>query len=54
MIEFNNVADGIKLILKEQVIPQGANRFFFLGAPYLFFYLALVQFLVLPLDSTTV
>ena len=27
-------ADGIKLILKEQVIPQGANRFFFLGAPY--------------------
>jgi NADH-quinone oxidoreductase subunit H len=47
-------ADGIKLILKEQVIPTGANRFFFLGAPYLFFYLALVQFLILPLDRSTV
>lgn len=47
-------SDGLKLILKEQVIPTNANRIFFLGAPYLFFYLALIQFLILPLDSTTV
>ena len=37
-------SDGLKLILKEQVIPTNANRTFFLGAPYLFFYLALIQF----------
>jgi NADH-quinone oxidoreductase subunit H len=46
-------SDGFKLILKEQVIPAGANRFFFLFSPYLFFYLALIQFLVLPLNNTT-
>jgi len=47
-------SDGLKLVLKEQIIPTNANRLFFIGAPYLFFYLALIQFLILPLDSTTV
>ena len=47
-------ADGIKQILKEQVITQGASRFFFLSAPFQFFYLALLQYLILPLSSTTV
>ena len=47
-------ADGFKLILKEQLIPMGSNRFFFLSAPFLFFYLALLQFIILPLDSTTI
>ena len=42
-------ADGFKLILKEQVIANGANKFFFLFAPYLFFFLALFQYLILPL-----
>jgi NADH:ubiquinone oxidoreductase subunit H len=42
-------ADGIKLVLKEQVIAKGANKFLFLFAPYLFFYLALLQYLILPL-----
>jgi NADH-quinone oxidoreductase subunit H len=47
-------ADGFKLILKEQLVPSAANRFFFFSAPFLFFYLALIQFLILPLDSSTV
>lgn len=47
-------ADGLKLIFKEQVITQGANKFFFIGAPYLFFFLALLQYLILPLDHNTV
>jgi len=44
-------ADGLKLILKEQIIPNAVNRFYFLGAPYLFFYLALLQFIILPLNN---
>ena len=47
-------ADGVKLILKEQVVTSGATNIYFLGAPYLFFYLALLQYFILPLDSTTV
>ena len=46
-------ADGIKLIQKEQVIAQGASRIFFLGAPFIFFYLALQQYIIQPLDTTT-
>src|ERR1700679_3437800 len=35
-------ADGLKLLMKETVIPSGANRVVFLAAPILTFVLALV------------
>lgn len=41
-------ADGIKQILKETVQPQGSSHWLFLGAPFLTFYLALQNWLVLP------
>ena len=36
-------ADGLKLIFKETVIPQDSNIFLFLFAPFLFFFLALLN-----------
>ena len=34
-------ADGIKLILKETVLPLESSHWLFLGAPFIAFYLAL-------------
>lgn len=45
------LTDGIKLILKETVIPMESSHWLFLGAPFLTFYLALLNWLVLPLDQ---
>jgi len=42
------IADGVKLFLKETVIPSGANRGVFLVAPMLTFILALVAWAVIP------
>lgn len=36
-------ADGLKLILKETIIPRTSNKLIFLGAPFIFFYLALLN-----------
>jgi NADH-quinone oxidoreductase subunit H len=44
------MADGLKLMMKEQVLPTGANRVIFLGAPMLTFLLALVAWAVIPFD----
>nr|WKF48444.1 NADH dehydrogenase subunit 1 [Synchytrium endobioticum] len=44
-------ADGIKLILKETVLPLHSSIWIFLGAPFLGFYLALLNWLVLPLGQ---
>ena len=41
-------ADGLKLFLKETIIPSGANGFLFLMAPVLTFGLALVAWAVIP------
>lgn len=43
-------ADGLKLLLKETVIPSGANPAVFLFAPILTFTLALVAWAVIPFD----
>lgn len=43
-------ADGIKLILKETIIPLESSNWIFLGAPFLTFYLALLNWVVLPLQ----
>lgn len=44
-------ADAIKLIMKETVIPTGANRALFLLAPMLTFSLAMIAWAVIPLDE---
>ncbi len=44
------VADGLKLLTKETIIPSGANRVVFLLAPVLTFALALVAWAVIPFD----
>lgn len=43
-------ADGIKLLLKETIIPLQSSNWIFLAAPFLTFYLALVNWIILPLE----
>ncbi len=45
------VADGLKLMFKETIIPSGANRAVFLLAPMLTFSLAVVAWAVIPFDE---
>jgi NADH-quinone oxidoreductase subunit H len=47
-------ADGLKLLLKETVIPTGANRIVFLAAPIVAFVLSLIAWAVIPFDDGTV
>jgi len=42
------IADGMKLLFKETIIPAGANRALFLMAPMVTFVLALVAWAVIP------
>jgi len=44
-------ADGLKLFLKETVIPSGANPIIFLLSPMITFVLALVAWAVIPFDD---
>ena len=44
------IADGVKLFLKETIIPAGANRGVFIIAPCVTFILALVAWAVIPFD----
>ncbi len=48
------VADGVKLIGKETIIPSGANIALFLGAPIFTFFLALSAWAVVPFDAGVV
>ena len=41
-------ADGLKLFLKETVIPTGANKVVFVAAPMLTFVLSLIAWAVIP------
>mgnify|MGYP000663390437 CR=1 FL=1 len=45
------IADGVKLFLKETVVPTGANRGVFVAAPMITFVLALVAWAVIPFDA---
>jgi len=45
------IADGIKLVLKETVIPSGANRVVFIAAPFVTFVLSLIAWAVIPFDD---
>ncbi len=44
-------ADGLKLFLKETIIPAGANKAIFLLAPMITFTLALISWAVVPFDA---
>jgi NADH-quinone oxidoreductase subunit H len=44
------IADGLKLLMKETVIPSGANRVVFVAAPIITFSLSLVAWAVIPFD----
>lgn len=48
------LADGLKLLVKETVIPSGSNRVVFVLAPMLTFILALVAWAVIPVDTGVV
>lgn len=45
------LADGIKLLGKETIIPSGANKAIFVGAPMLTFLLSLVAWAVIPFSA---
>lgn len=45
----NSLADAIKLITKEEFFPKGANRFYFILAPFLTMAIYLVTTAVIPL-----
>lgn len=48
------LADGLKLMFKEVIIPQNANKILFLLAPILTFVLALIGWAVIPFSETFV
>ena len=45
------MADGLKLLLKETIVPSSANRVVFIIAPMITFMLALVAWAVIPFDD---
>lgn len=45
------LADGLKLLLKETIIPAGSNRIMFVAAPMVTFVLSLIAWSVIPFDS---
>lgn len=44
------MADGLKLLAKETILPSGANRVVFLAAPMLTFFFSLIAWAVIPFD----
>nr|YP_006280835.1 NADH dehydrogenase subunit 1 [Cyanophora paradoxa]ADW79189.1 NADH dehydrogenase subunit 1 [Cyanophora paradoxa] len=48
------LADGLKLLIKETILPNNANTFIFLFAPILTFMLSLMGWAVIPFDWDTV
>ncbi|HYL33192.1 MAG TPA: NADH-quinone oxidoreductase subunit NuoH [Stellaceae bacterium] len=51
---FQPLADGLKLLMKETVIPAGANRVVFVAAPIITFVLSLIAWAVIPFDAGVV
>jgi len=45
------LADGLKLLIKESVIPTNANTFSFIFAPILTFFISLLNWSILPFNS---
>lgn len=51
---FQALADGLKLFLKELILPSSANKFLFLIAPVITFFLSLLGWAVIPVNFTGV
>jgi len=51
---FQPIADGLKLMNKETIIPSGANKILFVMAPMLTFILSLVAWAVVPFSESLV
>ena len=51
---FQPIADGIKLLTKETIVPSNSNKIIFLFSPILTFTLALVAWAVIPVDYNLV
>ncbi|MDR3449985.1 MAG: NADH-quinone oxidoreductase subunit NuoH [Alphaproteobacteria bacterium] len=51
---FQPLADGLKLLSKETIIPTGASKFLFVMAPVMTFWLALVAWAVIPFQPGVV
>ncbi len=51
---FQPIADGVKFIMKEEVIPGNVNRFFFVAAPSLFLFISLVPWSAIPFGDTMI
>ena len=47
------LADGLKLLLKETVIPTNANTFSFIFAPILTFFVSLTGWAIIPFSSNS-
>jgi len=45
------IADAVKLLFKETILPAGSNRVVFLAAPMLTFVLAMIGWAVIPFDK---
>ncbi|KAJ2996084.1 hypothetical protein HDV02_000184 [Globomyces sp. JEL0801] len=45
------LTDGVKLIIKETIIPKTAEPFLFMKSPYYFFGIALLNWFIIPLDN---
>ena len=48
---FQPLADGLKMMIKETIIPTGSNRILFLMAPMIMFTLGLIGWAVIPFDT---
>jgi len=46
------IADAVKLILKETIIPSLANRWLFILAPILTFSVSLLYWIIIPISNT--
>jgi len=49
--QFQAFADAGKMLMKETIIPAGANRVLFIGAPMLTFVLAMIAWAVIPVND---
>lgn len=51
---FQALADGLKLFLKETILPSSSNKFLFIIAPILTFFLSILGWAVIPLKFNSV